>query len=1084
MRKLLLVIISFSHLIVLDSELDSAVMNSVTITSPSNGAVVSGKNVAILVMATGSVNSVACNIYKKDGWWPVQILWRDNSVPFGFVWDTTKSILPNGQYTIRVWGYSSSTSKNALCSALINVTVKNDFAVPSVSISSPVNDASVSGTVTVSASASDDTGVAGVQFRLDGQNLGNEITTAPYQINWDTTSAIGPHALSAVARDVSGKQAISTNIHVQAVDVTNPVIVWTGPSEGPMPGSNLTLSAEASDNNRVSKVEFYDGSALLGEDADSPYNLSVNLLPGDHFLSAKAQDTAGNFNQTNPVHVVIPNPDTTPPTVQITQPASGALPLGALIRGVVTIAADASDNVGVDSVNFILKKKSTGLLILSVVDNTVPYEFSLNTTTMADGTYLLEAKAYDLQGNTGQHFRTLTVDNTLPSVTVTAPSAGDVISENPVLCTASAVDPMGIDYVEFFANGTSLGIVNDSPYQIYWDTTSYEGAVSITVEAHDRLGNFSISQPVNVNIDNNTVPPVVIADGWDWTLPSEVQIDPNYGMFLMTCNTCGIDNAAPPADLQHLLKIRGKTVYWSRLHTGDGQFDFSEIISDLADAHAKNYRIVFRLKSNETGNDNSFGDGFSHVPGWIINKYASVNPILSAYMEGGPGTSKFIKVAAVWNGFDSGETADNPGTHAGLHDEYLKFVKEFGEQGFHHDTAFAGLYLTGISASYGEEMVINSANYLNLTQIGMHPSFSNLIDAFNARMNAWAEAFDDEADKIVWTGAILFGTGTGWTGGPGHAMNQNALDQGLGIRGGTVETPFANVFSPHPYHDYGTLFVDGSTSKEGYLQGNWDWLVNREKRFHGEENETLSVFSGYEEVMYRSSILMSLLRGVNYLWTSKKVIEIDLPLSEFYAKEAGKGPDESYDAWVYLRESEQRFGSVSNYKARNFEHWLHQREAEEARTIKTKFTLRNGTNRDCDIPGVDDGDASNGSLDRGDFLARRTDFAAGENEIRIYVNDQFMRFSQTDDVTLKVTYTDDGGEWYVRYCTSSGVKSSAHVIESGTGQERTATFILKNFTPNKTITGGFDLALTAEGQDLTASFVRLIKTKPNVEAQS
>ena len=68
--------------------------------------------------------------------------------------------------------------------------------------------ATVSGSVTVTANASDNGSVAGVQFKLDGANLGAEDTSAPYSISWDTFSAgNGPHTLSAVARDGAGNTA-------------------------------------------------------------------------------------------------------------------------------------------------------------------------------------------------------------------------------------------------------------------------------------------------------------------------------------------------------------------------------------------------------------------------------------------------------------------------------------------------------------------------------------------------------------------------------------------------------------------------------------------------------------------------------------------------------------------------------------------------------------------------------------------------------------------------------------------------------------------------------------------------------------
>src|SRR2546427_7764359 len=80
-----------------------------------------------------------------------------------------------------------------------------DMTLPTVSITAPANGATVAGTVTVSASATDNVGVVGVQFKLDGANLGAEVTAAPYVLAWITTTANnGAHTLTAVARDAAG----------------------------------------------------------------------------------------------------------------------------------------------------------------------------------------------------------------------------------------------------------------------------------------------------------------------------------------------------------------------------------------------------------------------------------------------------------------------------------------------------------------------------------------------------------------------------------------------------------------------------------------------------------------------------------------------------------------------------------------------------------------------------------------------------------------------------------------------------------------------------------------------------------------
>ena len=93
-----------------------------------------------------------------------------------------------------------------------NVT---DTIAPTVSITAPISGSNVSGVVTVSATASDNVGVVGVQFRVDGFNVGLEDTTAPYSISWNTaTASNGVHSLTATARDVAGNTATSIAVTV------------------------------------------------------------------------------------------------------------------------------------------------------------------------------------------------------------------------------------------------------------------------------------------------------------------------------------------------------------------------------------------------------------------------------------------------------------------------------------------------------------------------------------------------------------------------------------------------------------------------------------------------------------------------------------------------------------------------------------------------------------------------------------------------------------------------------------------------------------------------------------------------------
>src|SRR6185312_12963354 len=86
---------------------------------------------------------------------------------------------------------------------------------PTVAITSPASNAQVSDIINVTADASDNVGVAGVQFLVDGVNSGPEDTAAPYALVWDTrVVANGAHTLRARARDPSGNTTLSAPVTV------------------------------------------------------------------------------------------------------------------------------------------------------------------------------------------------------------------------------------------------------------------------------------------------------------------------------------------------------------------------------------------------------------------------------------------------------------------------------------------------------------------------------------------------------------------------------------------------------------------------------------------------------------------------------------------------------------------------------------------------------------------------------------------------------------------------------------------------------------------------------------------------------
>lgn len=99
------------------------------------------------------------------------------------------------------------------------------------------------------------------------------------------------------------------------IDVTPPIVTLTSPVNGALLTGSATLSANASDNKGVSRVEFYYNSTLIGSDTVSPYSISwdTTLVPRSNYsLTAKAFDAAGNLAVSPAVSVTVSNTNRAP----------------------------------------------------------------------------------------------------------------------------------------------------------------------------------------------------------------------------------------------------------------------------------------------------------------------------------------------------------------------------------------------------------------------------------------------------------------------------------------------------------------------------------------------------------------------------------------------------------------------------------------------------------------------------------------------------------------------------------------------------------------------------------------------------
>jgi hypothetical protein len=116
---------------------------------------------------------------------------------------------------------------NRTTSAAVAITVRDSIA-PTVSITAPAQGQAVSGTVTAAATASDNVGVAGVQFLVDGAAYGAEDTSAPYSVSLTTTNLTnGSHVIAARARDTGGNVTTSGVVSFTVNNTATPVPTTT-----------------------------------------------------------------------------------------------------------------------------------------------------------------------------------------------------------------------------------------------------------------------------------------------------------------------------------------------------------------------------------------------------------------------------------------------------------------------------------------------------------------------------------------------------------------------------------------------------------------------------------------------------------------------------------------------------------------------------------------------------------------------------------------------------------------------------------------------------------------------------------------
>ena len=341
-----------------------------------------------------------------------------------------------------------STEKSLLISA-----PPTDTTSPFIGLTTPSQGNTVSGMVTLTATATDNVGVVGVQFHLNGSNLGAEDTTNSYGIPWDTTTVgNGTYTLSATARDAAGNTHTSASVPVTVSNLSGPQLLaenfnggtyggWTVVDEGttsaPSAWSASTGSLVQSSNiygsttnplARPGTYAYYSGGSTWTD-----YRASLTFRSNDNDalgVMFRYQD-AKNYYRFS-----LDQERTYRRLVKVN-------------NGVVTLLAE--DNVPyVSGQTYQVTVKAQGSSLEVGIDGT-PI-FMVTDTSLSMGSLALYS-----WGNQGTIFDDIIVtsttgsaspDTTPPSITLTTPSQGSTVS-GIVTLTATATDNVGVVGVQF-----------------------------------------------------------------------------------------------------------------------------------------------------------------------------------------------------------------------------------------------------------------------------------------------------------------------------------------------------------------------------------------------------------------------------------------------------------------------------------------------------------------------------------------------------------------------------------------------------------------------------------------------------------
>ncbi len=270
--------------------------------TPQNGATISGQ--VPVTVAVSSTDPIANVSFYLDG----QPIGTAAAAPYTITLDATQVL--NGRHTLLAIA-KSTTGYTGNRAIVVNVT--GGLSYPTVTFTTPLNSATVSGQVPLTVAVPvNRPAVTEVDFYADGVLVG-KATTAPYTVTWDATQVYnGSHGILAVARTtnttISGNQSIVVNVTGGLVPPAVSVKITT-PQNGSTVFGKVQIAATVSSSIPITGMDFSENGTVLGTVTGAPYTFTWDatlVTPGTYSITARAKTATVSVGASISVNVIAP----------------------------------------------------------------------------------------------------------------------------------------------------------------------------------------------------------------------------------------------------------------------------------------------------------------------------------------------------------------------------------------------------------------------------------------------------------------------------------------------------------------------------------------------------------------------------------------------------------------------------------------------------------------------------------------------------------------------------------------------------------------------------------------------------------